>query len=117
MSNFDDVETKYSAILKKLDQLRLKGMGDADPEVTKTKMSLRDLLEVKKKNSTAIQKVVPRLTGIRTVTIEDPSTKPISIKNLIGDVDSSVFQNKYAILGVALGVSALLFYILKNKFK
>ena len=115
MSSFEDVESKYNAILRKLDSLRLRGVKDNDPEMLRTKTMLRDLLEFKKKNSTAIQKVVPRLTGIKTLTIKDDAPKSTSLGAVVDFSDAvEVLQNKYVMLGVVLGVGALLYFYFKK---
>ncbi len=111
MSNFEDVETKYNILLHRLDTLRARGIKDTDPELLKVKTSLRDLLELKKKNSTAIQKVVPRLTGIKTVALK---SEPKNIGELLDTPAVEVLQNKYVMLGVALGLAALLYYYFKT---
>jgi hypothetical protein len=99
MAHFEDVDAKYLSILHKIESLRLKGISDSHPEMIRSKIALRDCLELKKRNSTAIQKVVPRLTGIKTISI--PSKQ-------LGDATSS--HNKYFLLGAALGLCALLYF-------
>jgi len=112
MSNLDDVESKYVALLRKLDNLRTKGFKDTDSEIIKTKIALRELLDLKKKNSTAIQKVVPRLTGIKTISLRDTSTD-VSMHNLAG-ISAEILSNKYVILGVAIGIIAILYLYFKS---
>jgi hypothetical protein len=99
MAHFEDVNAKYLSILQKIESLRRSGISESNSEMLKAKIALRDCLELKKRNSTAIQKVVPRLTGIKTISI--PSKQ-------LGEGSPS--HNKYFLLGAALGLCALLYF-------
>jgi len=106
MSNFEDLDGKYNMILRKIDMLRARGVAENDLEMIRARTALRDFLEMKKKNASAIQKVVPRLTGIKTVTIKT---------NQLGEKVETLFnvQTKYVMLGVVIGIIALIYFYLK----
>lgn len=97
MSKFEDVDLKYSLVLKKIEHLRKLGISESNIEMQRAKLELRDLLAIKKKNSTSMEKIVPRLTGIKTITFKE--------KNL-GNIDIS---NKYVVLGMIIGVIAIVY--------
>lgn len=100
----NDFETRYNLILKKIDRLRSQGVPEADLEMTKSRIELRDLLEFKKRNSKALQKIVPRLIGVKT----------IAVKTNLGDINLDFIQNKYVLFGTVLGIVALLYLFIKN---
>lgn len=110
MSNFRDFDSRYNLLLQKIDKLRKKGIPETDLEMLRTRIELRDILESKKKNSNAIQKIVPRLLGVKTIAIKT---------NTLGDqveaiLNSELTQNKYVIMGMVVGIIALFFIYLKN---
>lgn len=99
MSNLEDLDYKYKSILHKISLLRSQGLSDSNSEIIKAKRDLRDILDLKKRNANTIIKTVPRLTGIKTVAISEDKFNGVD------------FRNKYTMLGVVIGICALLYFI------
>lgn len=97
----------YYALLKSIDHLRLSGISENDSKMIGLRSKLRDFLEYRKKykKDTSL-KLVPKLTKIKTLTIDQPSQ--------ISGIDSKDQVRKFVLLGIVVAVSGVFWFFLKK---
>ena len=79
----------YAELLQHIDHLRENGVSDNHPNMIKAKWKLREFLDSTGKTSKG---VVPKLKSIKTLALTE---------------QKSSSYNKYALLGIILGIGAL----------
>jgi len=91
----------YHNVLKKIAMLRARGLDDSHPEMMKTRIKLRDILEERKKNRKPSKSLLPTLVKSTTITLDE-------IKK--------VGTSKYVILGTVVGIAGVAYLLYKKKF-
>lgn len=100
----------YNDVLKKIDELRSKGMDDSHPELKQLKQKLWAHLEKrKKKNNTAI---VPTVTAVKTVQFETKSNLSQFAETAKELKDKPVA--KYFMLGVVIAAAFVIVKVINR---
>lgn len=99
-----NLDKKYKEILKKIDALRATGLDDSHPRIKDLKMELKEILDLKKKNSKKNNKtaLVPKLKSFSTVTFQ-------------GKGSSKIGSKKYTYLGIAIALIAVAWKLWEKK--
>jgi hypothetical protein len=99
----------YYKTLKEIDRLRLMGVPSSDPLMLKTRIKLRDILEHRRKKNKTPVKLVPKITGIKTIILEP---KQQDTQEIVQNPKTD--DEKYAVMGVVVALLGVMWQFLQH---